>query len=329
MANIILRPDWHIPERMVTPEETYINRRGFLKSVGLGTLAFGLLGCTSSSSGDGGTHLRDSLRAIDDLPSPNGDLYPAPRNNAYVVDREMTDEALATSYNNFYEFSEQKEVVKSLVGDFRIRPWELEITGLVSRPRKFTIDELVRLLPLEERVYRFRCVEAWAMTVPWTGIPLAKVLALAEPLSSARFVRFISFDRPEQAPNQRRATWYTWPYYEGMRIDEATNELAMLVTGMYGHELPKQNGAPARIIVPWKYGYKNPKSIVRIELVADRPATFWNDLAPDEYSFQSNVDPTVPHPRWSQATERLLGPDTRVPTLPYNGYGAQVGRLYG
>lgn len=327
MANIILKPDWHIAERDVTSEEAWANRRRFLKTLGLGALALGLPGCTSSSS-DRSSRLRDSPGSPDDPPGAARDLYPAHRNDAYSVDRALTDESLATGYNNFYEFSEQKETVRALVGDFRIRPWELEITGLVSRPRTFTIDELVRLLPLEERVYRFRCVEAWAMTVPWTGIPLARVLALAEPLSKARYVRFISFNRPDQAPNQKRATWYSWPYYEGLRMDEAANELAMLVTGIYGHELPKQNGAPVRMIVPWKYGYKSPKSIVRIELTDAQPATFWNDLAPDEYSFLSNVDPTVPHPRWSQATERLLGPDSRVPTLPFNGYGRQVARLY-
>jgi len=324
MANLLLPPDWRAPEREVTPESLFLGRRKFLQSMGAGACAIGLLGCRPADIPP--PNRRDS--SLVDLPSPNGDLYPAPRNADYTANRPLTDESVAAVYNNFYEFSETKELVHQLVERFRIRPWELEITGQVARPQRLTIDDLVRRLPLQERVYRFRCVEAWAMTVPWTGIPLANVLALAEPLSTARYVRFVSFLRPEEAPNQKRATWYAWPYYEALRMDEATNELAMLVTGIYGHELPKQHGAPARVIVPWKYGYKSPKSIVRIELVRDQPRTFWNDLNPDEYSFLSNVDPTVPHPRWSQASERLIGVDTRVDTLPFNGYGQYVAGLY-
>jgi len=326
MANIILPEGWRIPERLVTPEEAYLNRRRFLKTLGLGAMAVGALGCRPADERT--VYRKDSLLVVPDAPSPNNDLYPALRNTTYQVERALTDESIAATYNNFYEFSETKEMVSRLVDNFRTRPWELEITGLVARPLRMTVDELVRRLPLEERVYRFRCVEAWAMTVPWTGIPLAKVLALAEPLSSARHIRFVSFLRPDEAPNQKRATWYAWPYYEGLRMEEAMNELAMLVTGIYGHELPAQHGAPIRVVTPWKYGYKSAKSIVKIELVAEQPRTFWNDLAPDEYSFLSNVDPTVPHPRWSQASERLLGPDTRVPTLPYNGYEPFVASLY-
>lgn len=324
MSNIIIPPGWQIPEREVTPEHSYLGRRRFLQSLGMGALAIGVLGCRAAEDR---TSLSQTPRP--QIPSPNLDLYPAPRNAAYTVDRPLTDEKLPAHYNNFYEFSEEKERVAELVDKFETRPWDLEITGLVEKPVKLTVDELVRKLPLEERVYRFRCVEAWAMTVPWTGIPLAKVLDLARPLSSARYVRFTSFLRPEQAPNQERATWYKWPYYEGMRIDEARNELTMAVTGIYGHELPKQHGAPIRVIVPWKYGYKGPKSIVKIELVEEQPATFWNDLAPNEYSFLSNVNPAVPHPRWSQATEQLLGQEGRIATLPYNGYGQYVASMYG
>jgi len=322
MSNIIIPPNWRIPEREVTPEWHFINRRTFIRSLGIGALGLGLMACRPSEE-RGATASR-----APEPPSPNDDLYPATRNPRYTVERSLTEETLTAHYNNFYEFSEEKEKVADLVGEFRTRPWELEITGLVNKPMKLTVDEIVRTFPLEERVYRFRCVEAWAMTVPWTGIPLKKVLEMAEPQSGARYVRFTSFLRPDQAPNQKRATWYKWPYYEALRIDEATNELAMLVTGIYGHELPKQNGAPIRIIVPWKYGYKNPKSIVRIELVDSQPRTFWNDLAPDEYSFLSNVNPEVPHPRWSQATERLIGEDRRVPTRKYNGYGEFVASLY-
>ena len=325
MSNIIIRPSWYLPERSATDERDYRNRREFLRLLGLGTAGLGLLGCGRNDSARKAAE-GEGPDAGDE--NPNADLYPARRNEQYTVERPLTDEEIATSYNNFYEFSEDKERVKTLAQDLDVRPWELEITGLVEKPLKLTVDDLLRTLPLEERVYRFRCVEAWAMTVPWTGFPLKDLLALAEPKSSATHVRFLSFYRPEQAPNQKRATWYEWPYYEALRIDEAMNELAMGVTGLYGRELPKQNGAPLRIIIPWKYGYKSPKSIVKIELVDHQPKTFWNDLAPSEYSFLSNVDPEVPHPRWSQATERLLGSDERVDTRKFNGYGEFVASLY-
>lgn len=328
MSNIIIRPGWYIPDREATPEDVYRNRRDFIRTMGLGALGVGLLGCTSNDDTSAKAGRAGNGNVMPEEKSPNADLYPAKRNEKYTVDRPLTDERYPLTYNNFYEFSETKEQVHKLTDNFETRPWEFEITGLVNKPQKLTVDELVRKLPLEERVYRFRCVEAWAMTVPWTGIPLKSVLELAEPQSSATHVRFVSFYRPAQAPNQKKATWYEWPYYEGLGMDEATNELAMLVTGIYGKELPKQNGAPMRIIVPWKYGYKSAKSIVKIELVDGQPATFWNDLAPDEYSFLSNVDPSVPHPRWSQATERLIGNDERVKTRLYNGYGDYVASLY-
>ena len=327
MANIIIRPGWYRSEREATSERLYHNRRQFIKTLGIGAIGMGLIGCTSKN---GQAQANNGL--ANDTPeeeSPNADLYPAKRNEAYRAGREMTEEEYATTFNNFYEFTEQQNQVYKEVGKFETRPWEFEITGLVNKPQKLTVDELVRKLPLEERVYRFRCVEAWAMTVPWTGIPLKKILELAEPTSLAKYVRFVSFYRPTQAPNQKRATWYNWPYYEGLTIEEATNELTMGVTGLYGKELPKQNGAPLRVIVPWKYGYKGAKSIVKIELVENQPKTFWNDLSPEEYGFISNVDPEVPHPRWSQATERLLGdPEIRVDTRKYNGYGEYVASLY-
>lgn len=320
MSNIIIPQSWRIPEREVTPESFYHDRRRFLRSMGLGAASIAMIGCRRAAD------QRPAGATIDI--DPNKDLYPAKRNPRYTVDRPLTEEGITGRYNNFYEFSEDKELVVDKVAGFRTHPWDLEITGLVGRPMKLTVDELVRKLPLEERIYRHRCVEAWAMTVPWTGIPLKKVLDLAEPLSSATHVRFISFLRPEEAPNQKSATWYKWPYYEALRMDEATNELAMAVVGLYGHALPKQNGAPLRIVTPWKYGYKSAKSIVRIELVEGQPKTFWNDIAPDEYSFLSNVDPKIPHPRWSQATERLIGDDRMIPTLPFNGYGEFVAHLY-
>jgi sulfoxide reductase catalytic subunit YedY len=318
MSNIIIPPAWSIPEHEVTPESFYLNRRRFLRTLGLGAA---LMGCANGSRGSSKERMRIDI-------DPNRNLYPAPRNNKYTVDRALTEETITGHYNNFYEFSGDKEQVAERVGDFEIRPWDIEITGLVQRPVKLTVDELMRRLPLEERVYRHRCVEAWAMTVPWTGIPLAKVLDLAAPLSSATHVRFISFLKPEEAPNQKSEAGYTWPYYEALRIEEATNELAMAVVGIYGHGLPRQNGAPIRIVTPWKYGYKSAKSIVRIELVSSQPKTFWNDAAPDEYGFLANVNPAVPHPRWSQETELLIGENRVIPTLPFNGYGRFVASMY-
>lgn len=251
--------------------------------------------------------------------------YPVQRNPRYVLDRALSDELIVASVNNFYEFTSEKDVWKR-VGSFRVDPWSVEVTGLVSKPRRFSLDELLRL-GLEERLYRLRCVEAWSMAVPWSGFPLARLLTLVEPKPAARFVRFFSVSAPEQQPGIREQPWYRWPYYEGLRLDEAMHELTFVATGIYGHALPKQNGAPVRIVVPWKYGYKSPKSVVRIELIDRQPPTFWNDLAPAEYSFLSNVDPGVPHPRWSQASERLIGTWRTKRTLPFNGYDV-VAALY-
>lgn len=251
----------------------------------------------------------------------------AARNSRYPLDRPLSDEIVAASYNNFYEFTSGKDVWRRTAA-FRTDPWSVEVTGLVSRPRVWSIEELLRQ-PLEERLYRHRCVEAWAMAVPWIGFPLARLLRAAEPKHSARFVRFVSFADRTQQPGIAERPWDRWPYYEGLRLDEAMHELTLVAVGMYGHILPKQHGAPVRIVVPWKYGYKSPKSVVRIELVERQPATFWSDLAPTEYPFESNVDPAVPHPRWSQLTERLIGTADVRKTIPFNGYGALVRNMYG
>jgi len=207
-------------------------------------------------------------------------------------------------------------------------PWPVEISGLVEKPLTLDALELADLFELEERVYRFRCVEAWSMVVPWTGFPLSKLLEKVGVKPEGKFVRFETFNRPSQAPGLASTPSYPWPYHEGLRLDEAMHPLTMVVTGVYGKPLPKQHGAPLRIIVPWKYGYKSPKSIVKIEFVNSQPRTFWETLAPDEYPFESNVDPMVPHPRWSQETERVIDTDDRIRTLPYNGYGSYVGKLY-
>ncbi len=257
-----------------------------------------------------------------------GGRLAAKRDPRFTPPWPITPQAVATRYNNFYEFDpSSKRTVARLAQRLRTRPWTIEIAGEVRKPRTIDVDALARRFPLQERVYRFRCVEAWSMVVPWVGFELNRLIRWIDPLGSARYVRFVSFLRPDEAPGQRDRS-FPWPYYEALRMDEAMCELTLCVLGMYGKPLPKQNGAPVRIIVPWKYGYKSPKSIVRIEFTRQQPRTFWNDLAPEEYSFLSNVNPQVPHPRWSQATERVLGTDRRVATQPYNGYARYVAHLY-
>lgn len=318
-------PRWQLPESLVTPEHHWTDRRRFLRGLGLGAIGLSVLGCSRRARG--GTAPSDPLKTTP--PGPTRDLYPAKRNPKYpVTDRPPTPERLAVAYNNFYEFTTDKESVWRLVGDFEIRPWTVTLAGLCRRQGPVDFEKLVRAMPLEERVYRFRCVEAWSMVVPWSGFPLRKLVEYADPLPEARFVRLVTAHRPEQMPGVRSQPWYRWPFYEGLTLAEATHELAFVATGLYGHELPKQNGAPLRLVVPWKYGYKNIKSIVRVEFTRERPRTFWNDLAPHEYDFAGNVLPQVPHPRWSQATERLLGTGERVPTLPFNGYASEVASLY-
>jgi sulfoxide reductase catalytic subunit YedY len=327
MSQIRIRRGWEIPEREAVSEEVYLNRREFVKKLGLaGIGAAGMLVGGSKAA------LAGTDRALAFLSEPNPQtsrgLYPARRNPKYVLDRPLTEEKYSTRYNNFYEFTTDKPRVVDLVGNFKTRPWTVEVTGMVSKPKTFDIDELLRLFPLEERLYRHRCVEAWAMAVPWTGFPLKALVDHVQPTSKAKFVRMISFNKPDEAPGMKTQLWYPWPYYEGLTLAEATNELAFMVTGIYGHALPKQNGAPLRLAVPWKYGYKSIKSIVKIEFTDQQPKTFWNDIAPNEYSFLSNVNPKVPHPRWSQAYERMIIDGERRPTLPYNGYGEFVAHLY-
>jgi sulfoxide reductase catalytic subunit YedY len=214
-------------------------------------------------------------------------------------------------------------------GRFVTSPWQIEISGLVEKPMTLEMADLPKMFSLEERIYRLRCVEAWAMIVPWTGFPLSKLIERVSPRSEAKFVRFETFNKPEQCPGVQHVRDYPWPYFEGLRLDEAMNPLTMVVTGIYGKPLPKQHGAPVRMVVPWKYGYKSIKSIVKIEFVASQPTTFWEKLQPDEYPFESNVNPNVPHPRWSQATERMIDTGDRVRTQLYNGYGNYVAKLYG
>lgn len=330
MAYVIKRPAWHLAERLVTPERAFLNRREFLRQFGFtgaGVLAGALVACsrTSCVAADGATPL--PTRALPHAGFAPGKAHPAPRNPQFDPPWKLTDEKVAATYNNFYEFTTAKDRVHRLVDKFQIAPWPVEIGGLVEKPMTVDAQELADLFGLEERVYRFRCVEAWAMIVPWTGFPLAKLLEQARPKPAAKFVRFVTFFRPQEAPGFADDT-YPWPYTEGLRLDEALHPLTLLVTGIYGHALPKQHGAPLRLIVPWKYGYKSIKSIVKIELTATQPATLWETLLPHEYPFESNVDPAVPHPRWSQATERMIDTGERVRTKPFNGYGEFVAQLY-
>lgn len=328
MFQIVKRPSWHIPENLVTPENVFRNRRHFLKQMGFsgaGFFALGLAGCSGSESKSAPLAEPGSSHAGAGAVKAN--KYPAPRSPAYNPNWTLTDEEVAASYNNFYEFTTIKTKVRDLAQRLVISPWPVEIGGLVENPMTLDAEELAAQMPLEERVYRFRCVEAWAMIVPWTGFPLSKLIEKVKPKAEAKFVRFQTFNKPDQAPGLRDNS-YPWPYTEGLRMDEAMNPLTLVTTGIYGKPLPKQHGAPIRIVVPWKYGYKSIKSIVKIEFVAQQPKTLWETYDPIEYPFESNVNPAVPHPRWSQATERLIDTGVRVRTLPFNGYGEQVAHLY-
>jgi methionine sulfoxide reductase catalytic subunit len=244
----------------------------------------------------------------------------------YAVTDKLTPLEAITNYNNFYEFDTSKSGVAYAAKDFVTRPWAMSVEGLVNKPRIFDIDELLKF-PLEERIYRLRCVEGWSMVIPWIGFPLHRLLEKVEPSPMARYVAFQTLLDPQRMPNQRTGV-LDWPYVEGLRLDEAMHPLTIMATGMYGETLPPQDGAPIRLVVPWKYGFKSIKSVVKITLTADEPPTTWNLQAPDEYGFYSNVNPTVPHPRWSQATERRIGEYGRRDTLLFNGYAEQVAHLY-
>jgi methionine sulfoxide reductase catalytic subunit len=306
------RRGWELPERQATDEAIYWRRRDLAKGIAAGSILLALPACNSES--------------VAEEPGLAAGLYPAKRNGRYELDREITAEELATSYNNFYEFGSHKQIA-SAAQDLRLRPWQVVIDGMVERGLTLDAEELIRKLPLEERLYRHRCVEAWSMAVPWTGFPLAALVAMARPLGSARYLQMETFERPDEAPGQR-ASWYPWPYVEGLTMAEATNELAFVATGLYGKPLPKQNGTPLRLVTPWKYGFKSVKSIVRLTFTDQRPVSFWETIQASEYGFWANVNPDVPHPRWSQAQEKPLGGDGQIPTLLFNGYAEFVADLY-
>jgi sulfoxide reductase catalytic subunit YedY len=303
-----------IPASEITPPELVLSRRrllGGLGAAGLGVLA---AGCGLPGAGQG-------LGSGTAVPTPS-DL----RSGAGMdeLGAPLTPWEAVTGYNNFYEFSTNKESVAMLAGSLVTRPWTLDVGGLVARPRTYDLDELTRRFGSEERIYRLRCVEGWSMVIPWQGFPLGALLAEAQPLGKAAYVRFQTVFRPEQLPGQGSA-FYNWPYVEGLRLDEAMHDLAILATGLYGKDLLAQNGAPLRLVVPWKYGFKSIKSLVRIDLVEEPPTSLWMNAAPDEYGFYANVNPEVDHPRWSQANERRIGEVSRRRTLMFNGYAEATG----
>ena len=295
----------------ITPYSQYLSRRDFLKAAGIVTGSALLAACAPSTS-----TATAPASGMPDLPAKMDELG-APANSFQDI----------TNYNNYYEFSTDKEAVNPLSKDFVPEPWTVEVYGLVNKPQKYAIEDLLKKFPQEERVYRLRCVEAWSMVIPWNGFPLASLLKEVEPTSDAKFVRFETVLRPDQMPGQT-SPFYPWPYQEGLRLDEAMNDLTLLATGLYGEPMPNPNGAPIRLVVPWKYGFKSIKSIVKIELVAEQPTTLWSMVGPGEYGFYSNVNPNRPHPRWSQASERRIGELGRRETLMFNGYGEQVASLY-
>jgi len=314
-----------------TPEKIYLGRRAFLRDaarygLAAGVAIYGVETLFRIPAAIAGVAPGTFAGPGDKSPA-RGHTYPAIQNPGFTLDRPLTDEKVAARYNNYYEFSTGKKVYKYVKG-FRARPWTVKIGGLVNKPGVYDVDTLIRRFGLEERLYRFRCVEAWAMAVPWTGFPLRDLVKMVEPLGGARYLLFRTLYDKKVFRQQKLRFWLPWPYAEGLTMAEATNELTLLATGIYGHELPAQHGAPIRLVTPWKYGFKSIKAVVSIDFVKERPATFWNTLVPEEYGFTSNVDPDVPHPRWSQATEKMLGTDERRKTLKYNGYGEFVAGLY-
>jgi len=335
MANIILPPEWQLKEKESTDAKAYHQPREFLRRLGLGAIAMSvapsvLTACSNESTGSGGSSVSGPLDTIPANAPRHG--LPPTRNGAFSVpERPLTERITAATYNNFYEFDGSSKIVWPLTGDYDPFPMTIEVDGLVEKEFRVDVEDLIKEFGVEERVYRFRCVEAWSMTLPWTGFALSKLIEKCKPLSKATHVAFVCVDRPNQMPGIKAQHWYDWPYYEGLRMDEAMNELAFVATGIYGEPLPKQHGSPLRLVLPWKYGYKGPKAVTKITFIDKQPKTFWNDLQPLEYSFLSNVNPTVPHPRWTQASERFMQTEdniTRIRTQMFNGYGAWVGSMY-
>jgi sulfoxide reductase catalytic subunit YedY len=317
----------------ITPEEVYLSRRRFMK--GVGALVASSLIVAACGTGDSAPTVAPTVAPTGASPTqaapaatPSGaqSIFPSLVGSADELGAELTDYEAVVNYNNFYEFSTRKEQVAKLAQDFRTSPWRVEVGGLVNKPKTYDLDDLLKF-EQEERIYRLRCVEAWSMVIPWVGFPLAKLLNEVEPTSAAKYVRFETLYDPEQMPGVS-SSFYDWPYVEGLRLDEAMNGLTLLATGLYGKSLLPQSGAPLRLVVPWKYGFKSIKSIVKIDLVEKMPTSLWMAAAPNEYGFYANVNPQFDHPRWSQATERRIGESGRMKTLLFNGYADEVAHLY-
>jgi sulfoxide reductase catalytic subunit YedY len=311
---IRIKRNWEMPEREATPESVYADRRRLVQGLALGPLL------AASAP------LLRATKALAQEVDPTVLLYPVKQNAAYKLDRPVTEEDLVTTYNNYYEFGSYKRI-SQLAQRLPIRPWTIKIDGMVEQPMEIGMDDLIKKMPLEERLYRHRCVEAWSMAVPWSGFPLKALVEFARPSAGVKYLRMTTFENADVAPGQK-AVWYPWPYVEGLTLDEAPNELAFIATGLYGKPIPKQNGAPLRLVTPWKYGFKSVKSIVSFTFTNEQPKTFWWEIAADEYGFWANVNPAVDHPRWSQKTELPLGQEERVPTQLFNGYAEQVASLY-
>lgn len=315
-----VKRSWEIPESQATPEGVFRDRRNLVKTLALGPI---LAAGAANGLGLAGPISSSALAAESD---PSASLYPVPRNLRYRLDRAITKEEIATTYNNFYEFGSHKKI-SAVAQQLKIRPWTVTIDGLVEKKLEIDIDDLLKKMPLEERLYRHRCVERWAIAVPWAGFAMSELVKLAKPTAAAKYIAMETLNDKSTMPGLKQS-WYPWPYLEGLTMAEAQNELAFIGTGLYGKPMPKQNGAPLRLVVPWKYGFKSIKSIVRFTFTDTRPKSFWEQIAGEEYGFWANVNPAVPHPRWSQAVEEVLGTGETVPTQIYNGYGEQVAGLY-
>jgi sulfoxide reductase catalytic subunit YedY len=302
------RKGWELPEREATSESLHLDRRTLVKAMGLGAMTIAAPGL-ALAEGD-----------------PSAGKYPARREDRFGNPAPVTAEKLATTYNNYYEFDTDKSIWRA-AQKLPIRPWTIKVSGKVDKPFEIGFDELLAKMPLEERVYRHRCVETWSMIVPWSGFPLKSLVDYCKPVGNPKYVVMQTLSNPKVMPGQKDFL-YPWPYTEGLAMDEAMHELAFIASGLYGKPIPRQNGAPLRLVAPWKYGFKNVKSIVSIEFTDKRPVSFWEKLQDSEYGFWANVNPKVPHPRWSQATEKPLGSDERIPTQLYNGYGEYVAGLY-
>ena len=298
----------------ITPEHVYLSRRKFMAGIGALAVTAVLGSCANEQAASllaqaGADEPLHTEASADELGDP------------------LTSYEAITNYNNYYEFSTDKREVAVLARDFKTSPWTVQVGGLVQQPKTYGVEDLLKKFTQQERIYRLRCVEGWSMVIPWLGFPLAGLLKEVEPMSQAKYVRFEALLDKQQMPGQLNG-WYSWPYVEGLRLDEAMNDLAILATGLYGRALPSQNGAPIRLVAPWKYGFKSIKGIVKIDLVEEQPTSLWMRAAPHEYGFYSNVNPSKPHPRWSQATERRIGESSRRQTLPFNGYADEVAHLY-